>query len=161
MQEETKHEKSNFNDSINAEIDQMLLGNFTGLSNNKMAVVEEEFITKKPSKINNCFDLNTSNINGNMLRIGSNNSELERLASLILNENSTSKDKMEFSRKLSNSKLMDALSRQASSQNKLNEAEKIYLEYFDNQPDEKIFKKRKIAAQYTPYGIFAKESGGL
>ena len=118
----------------------MLQGNFGGLSHHKGTVVDEKHLIRKSSKGSKnkiWFDLNTSNISGNLLRVGSNNSEFERLASLILHENSTIKDKIDFSKNISNSKFIEAPSIQANTQKEFKEAEIIYIEYLDNQPDEK------------------------
>lgn len=35
------------------------------------------------------------------------------------------------------------------------------MENLKNQPDQKVFQKRKVAAQYVPYGVFTKQAGGL
>mmetsp|Transcript_32058 Transcript_32058/g.28423 ORF Transcript_32058/g.28423 Transcript_32058/m.28423 type:complete len:96 (+) Transcript_32058:756-1043(+) len=37
----------------------------------------------------------------------------------------------------------------------------MYLDNIDNQPNDKALLKRKSATQYTPYGVFLKQGGGL
>ena len=160
--EETKHDNNSFSDSINAEIDQMLLGNFPSPRNPSGIISGDKHYIRKSTKFSRSkFGKDSPNLSGRLLRVGSNNSEYERLASMILNENSKAKDKKDNSRNGSNSKIVEKVLKKVSSQQKLEETEIMLLENNDNQPTEIILERRKAAAQYTPYGIFEKQLGGL
>jgi len=83
-----------------------------------------------------------SGLSENLLRHSSNATEFERLASQILNEQSKIESKG-GSRNFSESKFKNGMSAHASHQRKLEEAELVYMENIDNQPDEKVVAKRK------------------
>lgn len=160
LDEETKHENTSYSDSIYAEIDQMLLESIGDSANFKGTVVDNKHVIRKRNINKLCLQHNSSNISRNDMKENSINSEFEHLASLILRENSIMKEKVNISHNISNS-IIDEELIQPSFKKESNKAELIYTENINNQPNEKIFKKRKVAAQYMPYGVFTKQSGGL
>jgi hypothetical protein len=83
-------------------------------------------------------------------------SDLNRLESMVLRDNS----KASFVSKANISQAWNEVVRQESNFSNY-EPDKVYLENINNQPSQKVFQKRKVAAQYVPYGVFAKQSGGF
>lgn len=80
---------------------------------------------------------------------------------MIMKEQSPNASKDFGSRNFSDSKFINSLSRGASGQKKFEEFELMLLDNMDTQPDDKVARKRKTAAQYTPYGVFSKQAGGF
>lgn len=153
--EETKHEMS-VSESINAEIDQMLLQSVNNFSSPAIYATEKH-ITK--NKLEDAMYMPTQKKSTHIFRGESNGSDLERLASMILNENSKSKNKRPPSKMLPGKSSFCVNKTEVN--NFESEANIIYEENITNQPSEKVFKKRQLAAQYMPYGIFKKQAGGL
>lgn len=158
-EEETKHENS-VSDSINAEIDEMIYGNFDKSSKIKNLNVDQKVIAGRNSERNQLLNCNTSNKSNSVLRIESNNSEFERIASMILRDNSRNHEKKNYLMKDS-LKSKDPQPSVIDTKSTFEEPELMHLRNLKNQPDEKVFNKRKAAAQYIPYGVYAKQSGGL
>lgn len=143
--EETKHEPS-VSDSINAEIEDLLRNSLHQLPSNKIVANNHRHIRNYGKGLRSSKK-STFNLN-NVSRQESNNSDMERLASMILRENSQNTKKSMFNSK--------------SEKNTVEEGPyKVYKNNMDNQPNERMLKARKAAAQYCPYGVFSQQNGGL
>lgn len=151
-EEETKHENS-VSDSINAEIDEMIFGNFDNSSKIKTLKNDQKAVAGRNHDRNQLLNRNASNKSNSFLRIESNNSEFERMASMILRDNSGNHDKRSNLSK-EESKSKDPQSRVIETKSTFEDPELMYLRNMENQPDEKVFNKRKVAAQYVPYGVY-------
>mmetsp|Transcript_32058 Transcript_32058/g.28422 ORF Transcript_32058/g.28422 Transcript_32058/m.28422 type:complete len:154 (+) Transcript_32058:201-662(+) len=87
-QEETKHANDSYNESMINEIDRLLLDNIPSPTNVSGILADDKHVIRKSSKASKFkFGDDTSKVSGNILQAGSNNYEFERLASLILREN--------------------------------------------------------------------------
>jgi hypothetical protein len=161
-QEETKDHIS-VADSINDELDQMLL-------DNSINHISQSGHQNKKSQVNNMDRMEDSSFlvaaKSNLIRKESNNSDLERLASMILQENSRNKavvgTKSQFESK---SKKDDYEEKEVSLDEDDSDDEfschYIYRKNISEQPAEKTLALRKNANQYAPFGVFTKMNGGL
>lgn len=141
--EETKHEIS-VTDSISAVIDEILLQSQNNLSpsrdhsKDKHAIKNDKSGHKKSSVDNTRTDM--------LVRGYSNNSELEHLVSGIYRDNS----------KILPLEVKNDILKEFKAQWDI-----IYEYSIINQPEMKTIEKRKMLAQFVPYGVFTKPGGGL
>lgn len=137
-------------DSIYAEIDNMLLESQSRMSSSNML----KALDKKSLMLNS--KMHPNNIAILQHKDTNESSDLERLASMILRDNSHrirgDNPVMEPTHNNDENTTFDVP----------NQIEHIlYKENLENQPDPSVLRKRKAASEYTPYGVYSKEQGGL
>jgi hypothetical protein len=150
-EEETKHENE-ISASIDAEIDQMMLGDYNPISNVKTKLDDD---IADADKNNPFLTRNASSTFNPISHEDSNNSEFDRLESFILRDDSKNYDVDEHPKDRDLTPII------LEPRSTCEEPEVMYLKNMENQPDASIFNKRKAATQYIPYGVYLKKSEGL